>query len=135
MLEGREWRKNGGASDEAIQKLRDVAPVVLPESYFALLSLTNGGEGPLPTQPLWLALDAAEEVIETEQQGTFKEFFPGFFVIGSNGGGEAIAFDLRTAGPYPLVAFDITNSDLIESVWPIALDFDEFLGLIGLSDE
>ncbi|MER8885693.1 SMI1/KNR4 family protein [Mesorhizobium sp. M0904] len=135
MLEGREWRKKDGASDEAIEKLRDVGPLVLPESYVALLSFSNGGEGPLPVQPLWLALHAAEEVIEIEQQGTFKEFFPGFFVIGSNGGGEAIAFDLRTVGLYPLVAFDMTNIDLVESVWPIAPDFDAFLDLIGLSDE
>jgi hypothetical protein len=36
---------------------------------------------------------------------------------------------------YALVAFDMTNIDLIESVWPIAPDFDAFLDLIGLSDE
>ena len=53
MLEGREWRKAEGASQEAIALLKSVAPVDLPESYFSLLSFSNGGEGPLAVQPLW----------------------------------------------------------------------------------
>ena len=84
MLERREWRNNDGASGTAIENLQGVTPFELPHAYLALLSC-NGGEGPLPVQPLWLALHAADAAIEIEQDGTFKEFFPGFFVIGSNG--------------------------------------------------
>lgn len=116
MLEGREWHKADGASPAALAQLRAVAPVKLPESYFSLLSFSNGGEGPLAVQPFQLCLYPAEEVVQIEQDGDFKEFFDNFLVIGGNGGGEAVVFDLRKDEPYPLVAFDMTNIDLSESV-------------------
>jgi hypothetical protein len=131
VLEGREWHQVGGASAAAIAQLKAVAPVTLPESYFSLLSFSNGGEGPLSVPPLWFCLYPAEEVVEIEQAGTFREFFPNLFVIGGNGGGEAVAFDLRASEPYPLVAFDMTNIDLAESVQQIAASFDAALELIG----
>lgn len=134
-LEGREWRKNDGASEATIEKLGIVSPFVLPQPYLALLAFSNGGEGELPVQPWWFVLDSAEDVIETEQGGTFKEFFPEFFVIGSNGAGEAIAFDLRSSGSRPIVAFDMINTNLDESVLPIAPDFDAFVEMIGLSGD
>jgi len=133
MFEGREWPKNHGASEAAIEQLGIVVPFVLPQTYLALLAFSNSGEGDLPVQPLWFVLNSVEDVIETARGGTFKEFFPGFFVIGSNGAGEAIAFDLRLTGSRPIVAFDMTNIDLDESVLPIAPDFDAFIEMIGRS--
>jgi hypothetical protein len=61
----RDWRAAPGASDEAIRQLVEAASIPLPNSYLLLLRLTNGGEGPLGRQPLWLQLDAAEAVMET----------------------------------------------------------------------
>ena len=46
-----------------------------------------------------------------------------------------LAFDLRGNAPYPVVAFDITNIDLQESVRPIAPCFDVALDLIGRDDQ
>jgi hypothetical protein len=135
VLEGREWHKFKGASAEALVLLKSVAPADLPESYYSLLSFSNGGEGPLAVQPLWLCLYPAEEVAQIERDGTFKEFFENLFVIGGNGGGEAVAFDLRKEKPYPIVAFDMTNIDLPESVQPIAPSFDAALELIGRDDQ
>lgn len=134
MLEGREWHQVEGASAAALAQLRTIAPVELPESYFSLLAFSNGGEGPLPVQPLWLCLDPAEEVAGTAQAGTLRDFFPNLFVIGGNGGGEAIAFDLRAGEPYPVVAFDMANADLAESVRQIAPSFDAALDLIGRNE-
>ena len=131
MLDGREWHKVDGASPEAIAQLRAVAPVDLPQSYLSFLTFSNGGEGPLAVQPFCLCLYPAEEVIQIEREGTFREFFPGLFVIGGNGGGEAVALDLRGSEPYRLVAFDMTNIDLSESILPIAPSFDAALPLIG----
>ena len=53
-------------------------------------------------------------------------------MIGSNGGGEFVAFDARTPGPLAVVAIDMTNIDLDESVLPIASDFNAFIDLIGI---
>jgi hypothetical protein len=131
MLDDREWRKVGGAAPDAIAKLRVISPAALPESYLALLSWSNGGEGPLPVQPYWFVLYPAEETIQIEEEDTFKDFFPGLFVIGGNGGGEAVALDMRASGALAVVAFDMTNIHLDESVLPIAPTFDAMLDLIG----
>lgn len=131
MLEDREWVGSPGASLDAIEQLKAVAPVALPESYYALLSYSNGGEGPLLRPPYNFCLHSAEETIDIERDGTFHEFFPQIFVVGGNGGGEMIGFDLRHP-TYPIVAVDMTNTDLDESILLIAPTFDEFIEVIGL---
>lgn len=123
------------ASSAAIAQLRSVAPVDLPESYFSLLSFGNGGEGPLPIQPLWLCLYPAEEATRIELEGTFQEFFAKLFVIAAKGGNEAVAFDLREGEPCPLVTFDMTNIKLSQSIWQIAPSFDDAMELIGRDDQ
>lgn len=135
MFAGREWFKNDGASAEALDRLAAVAPFQLPQSYFAVLRYSNGGEGPLPVDPWTFCLDPAEFATETEQSGTFREFFPGLFVIGSNGAGEAFALDARSPESLCVVRFDMTNCDLAESVIRMAPDFDSFLKLVGKSHE
>ena len=132
MPSGREWHGVAGASDEALGRLQAACPRELPASYVALLSFSNGGEGPLPVQPLWVCLDSAETVSEALVKSTHEEFFPGFFVFGSNGGGEYLALDMRKAAPFPVVSIDMTNIDLRESVMTVATDFSAFVELIGL---
>ena len=95
----RDWLRRDGASPEAIARLRATASAILPESYFALLTVTNGGEGPLARQPCYFQLDSAEVVADSIVTGQHEEFFRGFLVIGSNGGGEFVAFDIRTSEP------------------------------------
>jgi hypothetical protein len=128
----RSWRAVPGASETAIEELCNAAPCRLPASYLSLLRTTNGGEGPLARQPYHLQLDSAETVAETAVSKRHEEFFPGFVMIGSDGGGEFIALDARAPGPLPVVAIDMTNIDLEESVLPIAPDFDAFIDLIGI---
>lgn len=130
-MEVKDWHKAEGAGEVTLAQLRQIAPAGIPESYFSLLTFSNGGEGPLQVQPLWFQLNTAEEAIRAELEGDYREFFPGLFVIGSNGGGEAIAFDTRGGEPYPLVMFDMTNVDLGESIRPIAADFESMIELIG----
>ncbi|MGO9483842.1 MAG: SMI1/KNR4 family protein [Rhodomicrobium sp.] len=128
----RDWLPANGASPEAVALLRETTPVRLPETFFALLAATNGGEGPLARQPFYVQLDSAEVITEALETARHEEFFDGFVIIGSNGGGEFIAFDVRKAEPWPLVAIDMTNIDLNESVRLIAPDFDSFMRLAGV---
>jgi hypothetical protein len=133
MLDGREWFKNEGASEDAISRLSTVAPFQLPPSYLALLRYSNGGEGPLPVDPWNFCLDTAELAADTEQNGRLKEFFPNLFIVGTSGGGDGIALDASKPAPRPVVQFDMTNCNLSESVHQLAPDFDAFLELIGRS--
>jgi len=98
----REWRGTDGASPELLERLRKVMPADLPPEYFQLLAFSNGGEGPLPVEPYNFCLDEAEYAAKQYADKVFHEYFPGLFVIGGNGGGEAIAFDMRGRNPGPL---------------------------------
>lgn len=128
----RGWHAVAGACETEIEELCNAAPCRLPASYLSLLRTTNGGEGPLAHQPYYLQLDSAKSVTEAATSKRYEEFFPGFLVIGSSGGGDFIALDARTPGPLAVVAIDMTNIDLDESALPIASDFEAFIDLIGI---
>ncbi len=130
-LSDRDWTGSSAATPQALAALEEAAPVPLPASYYRLLEASNGGEGPISRQPCYLVLDPAEIVTDAIKTGQHREFFEGFVIIGTNGAGEFIAFDTRGATPWPVVAIDMCNIDLSESVLPIASDFDAFLDLVG----
>ena len=117
-----------GASAQATDALRAAAPRELPESYLALLSFTDGGEGPLPVNPFNLCLDPAREVIASLTNGQSQ--FDGFLVFGGNGGGEYLAFDTRQEAPWPVVTIDMVAGPTGAEV--VAADFDTFIDLIGV---
>jgi SMI1 / KNR4 family (SUKH-1) len=128
----RDWSRRGSAPESEIDHLVSVSPVELPAAYLSLLRVSNGGEGPLAVQPYLVILDNAERVANAIAGADHQEFFPGFVMIGSNGGGEYIALDTRKAAPWPVVAIDMVNIDLDESVLHIAASFDAFLDLLGI---
>ena len=129
----REWSRAAPASDASLARLRRSSPVDLPQSYCALLAYSDGGEGPLQVQPLWFQLDPSDVTADAIERRQYNEFFPGFVIIGSNGAGEYIALDIRGTSPWPVVAIDMTNPDLDESVLTVSPCFDGFLELIGLN--
>ena len=127
----KQWLKRPGASTSSIQELKQTLSIELPDAYFDLLSFSNGGEGPLPCQPLNCCLDSAETVTKNWREKAFEAFFSGFVVFGGNGGGELLAFDVRDRKPWAIVAIDMANINLDESVVPVAATFDEFLAMLG----
>lgn len=127
MLDGRDWYRGPAASPDTLSELRKVAPPGLPESYIGLLEFSDGGEGPLPVTPYNLCLDPARTVIEGIH-GRSPDYV-GFLIFGGNGGGEYLAFDLRGAAPWPIVAVDMIAGP--ESAELVAPDFDAFLDLVG----
>lgn len=133
MLEGRDWFAVGGATAEELSRLRAVAPGALPERYLNLLAYSNGGEGPLPTQPYNLCLDAARTVTQTiESNNHNRADLQGFLIIGGNGGSEYIALDTRNGTPWPVVTIDMVTGGGSAEV--IAPDFDIFYDCIGVEE-
>lgn len=125
---------NVPASSAAISNLVVACPVTLPESYIELLKQTNGGEWSLAVQPYTLSLDKVESVVQAIAEGTYSEFFDGFVIIGSDGGGELVALDTRGEEPWSVVALDMTNINLDESRFQIASSFDQLLGLVEFAE-
>lgn len=134
MLEGRDWHANEGASLEELAKLQESAPAGLPSRYLDLLTFGNGGEGSLAVNPFHFQLDPATVVAETIRCGNHgQDDLDGFLIIGSNGGGEYIAFDTRGGAPWRVVTIDMVAGG--DSAEVIAPDFDMFYELIGLKAE
>jgi len=71
-----------------------------------------------------------EEVIEYNRGYNVEEFLPGYFAIGSNGGGEMFVIRKRDGSPGPIfmVPFiPMAESDRVQ----IAYDFEMFAMALG----
>lgn len=130
MFEGRDWFAVPAAPQELLDKLKQVAPVELPASYYQLLAFSDGGEGPLPVNPFNLCLDASNQVTEAIRTKNYGQpDLADFVVFGGSGGGEILAFDLRGVAPWPIVTIDMVVG--AASAEQVAPDFDAFMELIG----
>jgi hypothetical protein len=86
------FQPNAPARKEALQLLITALPKSLPDSYMAFLARSNGGEGFIGERYVWLW--KAEELMTHNRGYKVAEFFPNFVFIGTDGGGEAYAFDI-----------------------------------------
>lgn len=88
-------------------------PEDIPQDYLELLIITNGGEGFIGKE--YLILYKAEELFQKNTDYDVNEFVPGIFLIGSNGGDEAIALDMRSKPvKYVLIPFLFEYDAIIE---------------------
>jgi hypothetical protein len=119
------WLSPVGASTEVLDELQAEIGG-LPSAYLELLRLGNGGEVGLSVDPLTFCLDSAESAFDYWRSGTYT--MNGVFVFGGNGGGELLAFDLRTPGKCPVVAFDPIDPE--GSLQQVAEDFKNFMTFV-----
>ena len=118
------WLFPEGASSESLREL-SLKVGALPKSYLDLLSHGNGGEVGLKVSPFNFCLDPAESALDYWTSGTYTAI--GVFVFDGDGSGSLFAFDLSSAGKWPVVCFDPIDPE--GSMQSVALDFDSFLEL------
>jgi hypothetical protein len=126
----RSWATGPPGDEAAIRSLQRSTPVELPSEYLDLLRHSDGGEGSLALPPLYFMLYSAEFAAELNASDQHLDLFPGYFVFGSNGGPESIAFDVRDGRPWPIVMYDPVAG--VESAVVIAEDMASFVPAIGL---
>jgi hypothetical protein len=116
------FQPNAPASAAALASLSTALAKSLPESYFAFLARANGGTGFIGDRhvQLW----RVEELAETNRAYKTVEFFPNLFFIGSDGGGEAYAFDLSRTDA---TVFEVPFIGLPSDPRAIASSFESFL--------
>lgn len=76
----------------------------LPNDYIQFLMICNGAEGFI-SPGSYVMLWSIEDAIKWNQDYQVDEFAPGFFIFGSDGGGEAFAFDWQSKGAVVLLPF------------------------------
>jgi len=121
-LDPQAFRRNPPATKEALQSLIAALPKSLPDDYIAFLERSNGGEGFVGER--YVSLWKAEELITRNSGYKVTEFFPNFFFIGSDGGGEAYAFDISG---HDVTVFEVPFIGMPSDASAIADSFDALL--------
>lgn len=127
------WKSNfyelaPGATPEALARLRAASPAPLPLSFYDLLSFSNGGCWPAGNGQFSFRLSPAEQTAALYEKDWRLD---GFVLIGTNGCGACVGFDIRDAEPWPIVEVD-AHADEEERVVAVARDFDAFLEILGV---
>ena len=125
-----DWDRKPPAEGSTVSKLAVEAGCELPKDYLAFLRHSNGGEGELGVEPGWFQLWEAENVIQFGLEYEVPKYAPGFFAIGSNGGGEILAFDSRTDSVWPVVALPCIGLEADEAM-TVSPNFAEFVAQMG----
>jgi len=102
------------------------AGLPLPEDYADFLRFENGGEGFIGSA--YLILWRVEELLELNRAHQVTDHALGFLFFGSDGGGEAFAFD-RRSDTTPVVRVPFIGMDL-KLIRPLASSFTAFLEVL-----
>ncbi|MBJ9621825.1 SMI1/KNR4 family protein [Burkholderia multivorans] len=111
-----DWHWNKGASDQSVLELVGQVESRLPDDYLALMRRHNGGEGFIGNE--YLMLWRVEDIVAFNREYEVAEYAPGLLLFGSNGGGEAYAFDTRD-NSMRIVQVPFVGMDIVDAI-PIA---------------
>jgi hypothetical protein len=122
-----EFKANPPASPALITQFQQSLSFVLPADYVCFLQQMNGGEGFLGDNA-YLALWRVEELAERNAGYNVPYWAPDLFLFGSDGGGEAFAFDTRSSPP-TIIAIPFITLDDCDAI-AISTSFRRFLEVL-----
>jgi hypothetical protein len=86
--------RSAPADESAIRGFEAASGIALPTDYRDFLRMSNGGNGSIG-EGVYVELWAVGELAQLNDSYQVAEYCPGVLAFGSDGGGEAFAFDLR----------------------------------------
>lgn len=126
-LLGESFNGNSPAIEKDISKAERILNISFPEDFRDFLMESNGGEGSIGEN--YVMLWNTDELGEYNNSYQVDEYAKGLVLFGSDGGGEAFAFDMRTSPP-PIVSVPFVGVSL-EYANPLAGKFVAFLEKLG----
>jgi cell wall assembly regulator SMI1 len=112
---------NPPADETAIKAAETELTICFPGEYRDFLKLTNGGEGLIGSGG-YAAFWRVEELQTFNREYEVDKYAPGLFFFGSDGGGEAFAFDLRTPQlaivQVPFIGMSVPDANAVASNFP-----------------
>jgi hypothetical protein len=115
---------NLGVPEHALDAVLRALSVELPLDYKEFLRVSNGGEGFLGRN--YVRLWKAEELKPMNAGYGVAQFAPGLLLFGTDGGGEAFAFDTQ-AHPWTVVRVPFIGMGDPQCAMPLGRSFREFL--------
>jgi hypothetical protein len=117
------FKPNPPATEEAISELANRIGRPLPMVYLDAMRIANGGVGFIGARHVHLW--KVEELIERNKRYEVARYAPSLFLFGSNGGGEAYAFNLTKSDE---VVYEVPFIGLdVKEALPIAKSFSAFV--------
>ena len=116
---------NPPASALAISQCEVESNVELPSDYKEFLKKTNGGQGFIGKA--YVIFWQVDELLKMNTSYNVAEFWPDLFLFGSDGGGEAFAFDKRSS-PMLIVMTPFIGG--LDDTVLMGLDFNAFLNTL-----
>ncbi|MFN5028099.1 MAG: SMI1/KNR4 family protein [Burkholderiales bacterium] len=115
------------AAEAAVSRAQAQLNMRLPADYVEFLYWSNGGEGIIGETylMLWQVEDLAKLNIAYE----VEEYAAGLLLFGSNGGGEAFAFDTQKLH-WEVVRVPFVGMDKTEAI-PVATTFADFFRILA----
>jgi hypothetical protein len=120
------FRGNPPAAAEALRQFEEETDFRLPDDYMNFLRLINGGEGVVGSGQ-YLILWPIEQLPAKNKAYEVSKYASSLLVFGSDGGGEAYAFDKATGNSIvavPFIGMDLNSAKLL------APDFPSFIELL-----
>jgi len=114
------------AAPEQIAAFSTASGWTLPQDYTAFLKQANGGEG-LVGPNAYLILFAIDELVSLNKAYQAEDYAPGLLIFGSDGGGEAFAFNARDAMRVVRVPFVGMDPSTVERLTDSFTAFIEYL--------
>ena len=119
---------NPPADPAVIQTAEGESAISFPSQYREFLEFSNGGVGLIGSGG-YAALWRVEELCRFNKEYEVDKYARGLFFFGSNGGGEAFAFDLRTPQlaivQVPFIGMSLADANVV------APTFHEFLAAVA----
>ena len=103
----------------------------LPQKYVDFLRIANGGEGFVGNES-YVILWKLNDLLDLNESYDVQEYAPGLLLFGSDGGGEAFAFN-TTEKPWGIVQVPFVGMEL-KYAEVLAIDFVEFLRYLYNAD-
>jgi len=113
---------NPATSQRAIAELASNIDFKLPGDYLDFIAEVDGCEGMIGNT--YLSLWRAEDLIGSNENYRTNEFAPGYFIIGSNLGGTAYAFNKKDGS---VISFELISMLMEDRPFLLGRSFTEFL--------
>jgi SMI1 / KNR4 family (SUKH-1) len=123
----RKLESNAPATQDAIKIFEKASGLELPKDYINFLLKTNGAEGFIGDN--YVIFWAMEELVELNKAYEVDEYKPELLLFGSNGGGEAFAFNKRSL-PMKIVQIPSISIDLKDAI-QLGYSFYDFLNILN----